>query len=165
MSKVFLTALLLGFISFSVARADDDVMSKPLDLKFTAVDGKQVDLAQYRGKVVLIDFWATWCPSCVEEVPDVVATYKKYHDQGLEVLGVSLDQDKNAMLGFAKQNGMVWPQYFDGQGWDNAISSGFGVQEIPAMLLVGKDGKVVKPDGSGNLAHQVEKQLLKPATQ
>jgi len=164
MSKFLLTALLLGFVSFFVARADDDALNKPLDLKFTAVDGKNVDLAQYRGKVVLIDFWATWCPGCVQLVPDVVATYKKYHDQGFEVLGVSLDQDKNAMLDFTKQNGMVWPQYFDGQGWDNAISSGFGVQEIPAMLLIGKDGKVVMPDGSGSLAHQVEKQMVKPAT-
>ena len=162
MNRIFLVALLLSFTAFPGLRADD-VTSKPLDLKFTAVDGEKIDLAKMRGKVVLLDFWATWCPPCRAEVPDVVATYKKFHDQGFEVIGISLDHDKDAMLGFTQEHGMVWPQYFDGQGWDNAISSGFGIDEIPAMLLIGKDGKVVKPEGSGDLAGEIEKQLAKPS--
>ena len=133
--------------------------TKPLDLKFTAVDGSQVDLANMRGKVVLIDFWATWCPPCRGEVPNVVAAYKKYHDQGFEVIGISLDQNKDALLAFTKQNGMVWPQYFDGQGWNNSISSRFGIDSIPAMWLVGKDGKVAALNGRDDLAGQVEKLL------
>src|SRR5471030_1254825 len=93
MHKFFFAAVLLS-LSLSVTRAES-ILDKPLDLKFTAVDGKKVDLADMRGKVVLIDFWATWCPPCRAEVPDVVATYKKYHDQGFEVVGISLDQDKD----------------------------------------------------------------------
>lgn len=93
------------------------------------------------------------------EVPNVVAAYKKYHDQGFEVIGISLDQDKDALLAFTKQNGMVWPQYFDGQGWSNSISSRFGIDSIPAMWLVGKDGKVATLDGRDDLAGQVEKLL------
>jgi hypothetical protein len=93
-------------------------------------------------------------------VPEVVATYAKYHDQGFEVVGISLDQDKDALLAFTTQNGMVWPQYFDGQGWGNAVSSNFGIDSIPTMWLVDKSGQVVSTDPRGNLAGQVE-QLLK----
>jgi thiol-disulfide isomerase/thioredoxin len=134
----------------------------PLDVKFTSVDGKSIDLSKMRGKVVLVDFWATWCPPCREEVPDVVAAYQKFHDQGFEILGISLDQDKDTMLSFTKDHGMVWPQYFDGKGWDNEISSGFGIQQIPTMWLVGKDGKVITTDAGDDLAGQVAAALKAP---
>jgi thiol-disulfide isomerase/thioredoxin len=160
MRTFLLYTALLTLAALSPALADG---TAPLDLKFTAVDGRKVDLSKMRGKVVLIDFWATWCAPCREEVPDIVAAYQKYHDKGFEVVGISLDQDQDTMTSFAKEHGMVWPQYFDGKGWDNEVSSGFGVTEIPAMLLIGKDGKVVLPDGSGSLSHQVEK-LVKPPT-
>ncbi len=133
--------------------------AKPISLKFMAVDGTPVDLSQMRGKVVLIDFWATWCGPCVGEVPNVVATYQKYHDQGFEVVGISLDQDKNALLSFTQQNGMTWPQYFDGNGWQNRISSSYGITGIPAMLLIGKDGLIYSYKGRENLADKVEKAL------
>ena len=139
-------------------RADFDP-TQPLDLKFTAVDGRTVDISKMRGKVVLVDFWATWCPPCRAEVPGVVAAYKKYHNKGFNVVGISLDQDKSALLRFTKENGMVWPQYFDGKGWDNEISSSFGINEIPAMWLVGKDGKVLTTNARDDLDGQIEKAL------
>ena len=139
-------------------RADFDP-TQPLDLKFTAVDGRTVDISKMRGKVVLVDFWATWCPLCRAEVPGVVAAYKKYHNKGFNVVGISLDQDKSALLRFTKENGMVWPQYFDGKGWDNEISSSFGINEIPAMWLVGKDGKVLTTNARDDLDGQIEKAL------
>ena len=114
--------------------------SKPLDLKFTAVDGHEVDLAALRGKVVLVDFWASWCGPCRAEMPNVVAAYGKLHDKGFEILGISLDQDKAAMEGALKTLGMKWPQYFDGQGWKNKISSAFGIESIPAAWLLDKKG-------------------------
>jgi thiol-disulfide isomerase/thioredoxin len=161
MLKILPCLLLLAFTPLLTADPSYD-SSKPLELKFTAVDGQQVDLSQMRGKVVLIDFWATWCPPCRGEVPNVVAAYNKYHDQGFEIIGISLDQDKDTLLNFTKQNGMVWPQFFDGQGWHNEISSKFGIDSIPAMWLVGKDGKVVTTDGREDLAGQVEKLLKTP---
>jgi thiol-disulfide isomerase/thioredoxin len=153
--------LLLGFVLLFCAMllpACGDG-SGPLDLKYTAVDGSSVDLSKMRGNVVLVDFWATWCPPCRGEVPNVVAVYKKYHDKGFEIVGVSLDQDKDALLAFTKQNGMVWPQYFDGKGWDNEVSSKFGIQSIPAMWLIGKDGKIITENAREDLAGQVEKAL------
>ncbi len=160
MKKLLLGALLLCFLPVA-ARADVD-LSKPLDLKFTAVDGSKVDLSSLRGKVVLIDFWATWCPPCRGEVPNVVAAYKKYHDKGFDIVGISLDQDKSALLAFTKEHDMTWPQYFDGNGWDNTISKSFGIDSIPAMYLVGKDGKIATTNGREDLAAQVEKLLATP---
>src|ERR1700690_2113754 len=81
------------------------------------LDGQIVSTAALKGKVVLINFWATWCPPCREEIPNVVATYKKHHDQGFDIIGVSLDQDREKLLGYTSQNKMTWPQFFDGQGW------------------------------------------------
>jgi thiol-disulfide isomerase/thioredoxin len=156
MQKLLLCVLLLSFTPLLHADVD---LTKPLQLSFTSVAGQSIDISKMRGKVVLVDFWATWCPPCRAEVPDVVATYKKYHDQGFEVVGISLDQDKDALLSFTKENGMVWPQYFDGSGFDNKIASNFGIQEIPTMWLVGKDGVIITTNGRDDLAGQVAKAL------
>jgi thiol-disulfide isomerase/thioredoxin len=139
-----------------------ELKSKPLDLKFTALDGTAIDLAKMRGKVVLVDFWATWCPPCRAEMPDVVAAYQKYHAQGFEVVGISLDQDKAALQKYITDNQMPWPQYFDGKGWDSLIGRQFGIDSIPAMWLVGKDGIVVTMDARDHLADQIGKELAKP---
>ena len=146
------------------ARADkmDQLKLRPMDLRFTAVDGTEFDLAKLRGKVVMIDFWATWCGPCCQEVPNVVAAYRKYHEQGFEIVGVSLDQDKDNLLAFTKQHEMVWPQYFDGKGWQNSVSSSYGIEAVPAMWLVGKDGKLVTTEGREDLAGKVEKLLQTP---
>jgi thiol-disulfide isomerase/thioredoxin len=139
-----------------------ELKTKPMDLKFTDVDGKEVDLAKLRGKVVLLDFWATWCPPCREEVPNVVAAYKKYHDKGFEIVGVSLDQDKDKMLAYTKENGMTWPQYFDGEGWGNKISTGYDIHSIPAMWLIDKKGALATTEGRSDLDGQVAKLLAAP---
>jgi thiol-disulfide isomerase/thioredoxin len=146
----------------AVQKRLEDLKTKPIDLQFTALDGTSVDLAKMRGKVVLIDFWASWCPDCVTEAPGVVDAYKKYHDQGFEIVGVSLDEDKAALLAFAQQTGMVWPQYFDGKKWNNDVSKSFDISSIPAMWLVDKKGLLVTKNGRDNLAGQVESLLKTP---
>ncbi len=139
--------------------ATREKLRSPLDLHFTAVDGSQVDLATMRGKVVLIDFWATWCGPCRAELPNVLAAYQKLHDKGFEIVGISLDQDKDALTRFTAANGMTWPQFFDGKGWKNEISSGYGIQAVPAMWLVNKKGYVVTTNGRADLEGQIEKLL------
>lgn len=133
--------------------------SKPLDLTFTAVDGRKVDLAKLRGKVVLLDFWATWCPPCVEEVPNVVEAYNKFKDRGFEIIGISLDKDKSALTKFTKDNKMPWPQFFDGKGWDNEISQRFQIQSVPTMWLLDREGKLADPAPRGRLEQAIEAAL------
>jgi thiol-disulfide isomerase/thioredoxin len=99
--------------------------------------------------VVLVDFWATWCGPCVGELPNVLAAYGKYHDKGFEVIGISLDQDEIALKSFIKAKGMVWPQYFDGKGWDGKLCQKYGVISIPETFLLDQEGKIVAKELRG----------------
>ena len=134
-------------------------LGKPLELAFKAVDGRSVDLSAMKGKVVLIDFWATWCGPCVAEFPHVLEAYQKLRDRGFEIVGISLDQEKEALESFTKKRGMPWPQYFDGEGWGNKYAQEFGITGIPAMWLVDRDGKLVDQEGREDLAGKVERLL------
>jgi thiol-disulfide isomerase/thioredoxin len=113
------------------------------------VAGKPLSIASYKGKVVLVDFWATWCPPCRAELPNVIATYRKYHDQGFEIIGVSLDQDQAKLTGFTKSMNMTWQQYFDGQGWGNKLAVKYGIESIPATYLLDGNGKIIGRDLRG----------------
>lgn len=105
--------------------------------------GKPLSIANYKGKVVLIDFWATWCGPCVAELPNVIKAYEKHHGDGFEIIGISLDQDKQKLENFVKQKKMTWPQYFDGKGWGNELAQKYGVNSIPATYLLDRDGKII----------------------
>lgn len=143
----------------TAAKSDVDVKTKPLDLKFTAVDGREVDMEKMRGKVILVDFWATWCGPCIAEIPSVLKTYGKLHDKGFEILGISFDEDKAKLEAMTKEKGMPWPQFFDGKGWKNEYGQKFGINSIPRMWLVNKKGMVVDTNGRQDLEGKVEKLL------
>lgn len=133
----------------------------PLELKFKAVDGTDVDSTKFRGKVVLIDFWATWCVPCRAEIPNLVATYNELHKDGFEIIGISLDSDKERLVNVTKEAGLTWPQYFDGKGWENGISSRYGIRSIPTSWLMDKKGIVRFRDLQGEtLAAQIKRLLV-----
>jgi thiol-disulfide isomerase/thioredoxin len=136
---------------------------KPFEVKDQ--EGRPLSLAGLKGKVVLIDFWATWCGPCRAELPNVLETYRKYHDQGFEIVGISLDQDEDAFREFIQDEGMTWPQFFDGKGWGNEIAVLYGVQGIPQTYLLDRDGKIQRVGLRGDALERAVGALLrkKPA--
>jgi thiol-disulfide isomerase/thioredoxin len=131
-----------------------------MKIAFTDIKGVEIDLAKMQDKVILIDFWATWCGPCVAEMPNVTAAYEKYKEKGFEVVGITLDDDKAAVEKFATDNKMPWPQYFDGKGWENELAQRFGIRSIPATFLVGKGGKIIASNLRGPaLEAEIEKAL------
>ena len=136
-----------------------DALGKPVDIQFTALDGRTVDVAKLKGKVVLVDFWATWCGPCVAEIPNVKTTYSHLHDQGFEIVGISFDKEKDTLQRFVTENSMAWPQFFDGEVWNNKFGKEFGINSIPTMWLVDKKGNLRDLNGRDGLEEKVKKML------
>lgn len=107
------------------------------------LDGKPLSVANYKGKVVLVDFWAVWCGPCVAELPNVLKAYEAHHAKGFEIIGISLDQDEKKLKAFIEEKKMTWVQYFDGKGWGNKLAAKYGVNSIPATYLLDGEGKII----------------------
>lgn len=106
-------------------------------------DGRKVKLSDFKGKVVMIDFWASWCGPCRKENPFIVSLYKKYKDKNFAILGVSLDTDNDKWKDAIMADGLTWEHISDLKGWDSEIAILYNVQEIPQTLLLDKEGKIL----------------------
>lgn len=128
------------------------------------LDGKPINWSDYKGKVVLVDFWATWCGPCLGEIPNMQEQYKKYHDKGFEIIGYSIDDNVEALKNFEKERQLPWKVL----SMTTSIQKGmtnlaeyYGIASVPTMILVGRDGKVIRTDARGEILNKELEQLFK----
>jgi thiol-disulfide isomerase/thioredoxin len=138
---------------------------KPLTIEGIKVGGGKFSSADWKGKVILVDFWATWCGPCIAELPRVKKAYADFHDKGLELLGVSCDNKEDALKTFLEKNAeMAWPQLFDAAkpGW-HALATGYGIQAIPTMFLIDRKGILRSVEARENFEEMIPKLLAEKA--
>lgn len=136
-----------------------DAINKPFELKFTDTSGRMIDVGKMKGKVVLVDFWATWCGGCLQFMPELKRVYDRYHREGFEVVGVSLDYQRSQLEQYVKANGITWPQYFDGRVWNSPLARQYRVVALPTMYLVDKKGLLRSVDPHAGLRTEVARLL------
>jgi thiol-disulfide isomerase/thioredoxin len=130
-----------------------------VDIRFKALDGREVDLAALKGRVVMVDFWATWCGPCRRVLPTLKEAYANLHEKGFEIIGISSDDDRQTLQTFVKREGMAWPQYFEDSGGINRLFDQFDIIPIPTMWLIDKKGVIRHVELEGELQTMVEKLL------
>jgi thiol-disulfide isomerase/thioredoxin len=138
----------------------------PMEISGTLLNGQPFDAKSLAGKVVLVDFWATWCGPCVAELPNVLEQYEKYHKDGFEVVGISLDQDRDALVKFVDEQKLPWPILFEeskGDGWQHPLATYYGISGIPTVILIGRDGNVITLNARGEKLGEQLDTLFKKA--
>lgn len=137
------------------------LLGHPMEITGTLLSGQPFDQKSLAGKVVLVDFWATWCGPCVAEIPNVLEQYEKYHDKGFEVIGISLDEDREALAQFVTDKKLPWPILYEkpqGEGWRHPLATYYGISGIPTVILIGRDGNVITLNARGEkLGEQLDK--------
>ncbi len=159
MKKVFFVSIVL--IMCLTGAAQIKVGAAVPEISLPDVKDSVINLSSYKGKVVLIDFWASWCGPCRQANPSVVRLYKKYKGQGFEVFGVSLDNKKAAWVKAIKQDKIKYVQVIDTGGWNSTVAATYGVEQIPTNFLLDRNGNVVAIDAEGKELDKLVKDLLK----
>lgn len=129
--------------------------------KTTDIAGKEISPTDYRGRVVLLDFWATWCAPCLAEMPNVKKVYSTYHEKGFDIIGVSMDNNRDALDSYLKEQNVTWRQIYDGKGWQAEVGQRYAVSSIPSTFLIDKQGRIRYKNLRGNELEKAVEKLLK----
>ena len=132
-----------------------------INFKTTDIAGKEISPSDYKGKVVLLDFWATWCAPCRAEMPTVKKVYSTYHEKGFDIIGVSMDNNRSAFDSYLKEQDMKWRQIYDGNGWKAEIGQLYAVSSIPSTFLIDKQGRIRYKNLRGKDLEEAVEKLLK----
>jgi peroxiredoxin len=144
----------------SIPKVDKKIGDKIADFAQADTDGKLISVADFKGKYLLIDFWASWCVPCRKENPNLVSAYQKYKQKGFDILGVSLDKDKANWLAAIKADGLTWRHVSDLQGWDNEVSKMFKITAVPSNILIDREGKIIALNLRGQALNQKLAEIL-----
>jgi len=143
-----------------------DLPGNEMPITGSRLDGEPFDAQSLQGKVVLVDYWATWCAPCIRELPNIKQLYDRFHDQGFEVVGISLDDDRAAVESFVQQRDIPWPilagQDESTSGWNHPMAVQYGIQRLPTAILLDQQGKVVSLEATGPQLEQRVAELLQP---
>jgi thiol-disulfide isomerase/thioredoxin len=143
----------------AVAKRLEKLTGNEMELTGTTIDGKEFDVKQWKGKVILVDFWATWCPPCVAEYPNMLKNYKEYHDKGFEIIGVSADNKLEDLTEYVEKKKVPWPNmYVDG---GHPSMDYYAIPAFPTMILIGRDGKVISTEARGPDLDSMLEELFK----
>jgi len=135
-------------------------VGKPFKAELTRLDGTKLTLPDdLKGKVVVVDFWATWCPPCRASMPHMKSVYAKYQPKGVEFVGISLDQSRADLEKYVKDQAISWIITYTGKGWQDPTARHYGISGIPSVWVVGKDGKVASDNARSDLEAQLDKAL------
>lgn len=129
-------------------------------IKANTSDGKEITLDSYKGKVLLLDFWASWCMPCRQEMPNVKKAYNDFHGKGFEILGISLDDSSAKFSSYVDEQEIPWPQVFDGKGWNSEVGKLYAINSIPATFLLDRSGKIRYRDLRGEDLYEAIKTLI-----
>ncbi len=158
--KIF--ALCLFFLNLGCSKKSDvippDLADVAPEIALESPDGTMLKLSDLKGKVVVLQFWASWCPYCRQDNPALVALYKKYKDRGLEIYSVSLDTDKTKWKDGIKNDGLVWKNHVsDLKKFDSVAAKAYAIDRTPYLFLIDKEGVIRHANFKSNLEADVEK--------
>jgi peroxiredoxin len=153
--------LMLVLTAAMITKAQPRVGQVAPEISLPNAKDSVVNLSSFRGKVVLLDFWASWCAPCRESIPSVIKLYNKYKDKGFEVVAVSIDSKRSQWLKAVKYFKMKYTSLLDPKGWEADVIASYGIEGIPATYLLDKQGRIVAVDAEGAALESAVIRLLK----